>query len=251
MHEKPLQYKDLQTTVNTNLTNKNFYGILYYSTMNTQREEFIGRLREELFQLKKKGKLTTEKKLAGLLRSSRTPVRESLRQLEAEGIIERRKNGISLRKPTLKEIVEAYDTRIILEGFAVRMAAEKAGESDLERLQKIVLKYSGAVESNNLDVQNEMDLLFHREIVKLSENSFILKIITLFSLLERAFRINDIITSSSGKDENPYPHETILEALKDGDPGECEKRMKLHIQWSKQCLIEETLNTKINHFNQK
>jgi DNA-binding GntR family transcriptional regulator len=67
---------------------------------------------------------------------SRTPVREALRRLEQDGLIERRDRSLRVRARSPEEILEIYEVRIALEGLAARAAAEHASQLDVARLRR-------------------------------------------------------------------------------------------------------------------
>ena len=74
----------------------------------------------------------TEQELGKRFDLSRTPVRDALKVLENEGLIERRKRkGIYLKALSISEVLALYDVRSVLEGFAGRLAAGRAKVKDL------------------------------------------------------------------------------------------------------------------------
>ena len=75
-----------------------------------------------------------EAEIAGELGISRTPVREALRLLSADGLIEINKNrGARVAEWSETELNNVFEVRIRLEGLAARMAAEKATPEQIER----------------------------------------------------------------------------------------------------------------------
>jgi DNA-binding GntR family transcriptional regulator len=66
---------------------------------------------------------------------SRTPIREALRRLEQDGLIGRDHHGLAVRARSPEEILDLYDTRIVLESAAGRVAAERRSDHDLRELQ--------------------------------------------------------------------------------------------------------------------
>jgi DNA-binding GntR family transcriptional regulator len=67
---------------------------------------------------------------------SRTPVREALRRLEQDGLVERRDRSLRVRARSPEEILDIYEVRIALEGLAARAAAQRAGPLDEARLRR-------------------------------------------------------------------------------------------------------------------
>jgi DNA-binding GntR family transcriptional regulator len=79
--------------------------------------------------------------------TSRTPVREALRRLEQEGLIERGDRGMRVRTQSPEEILDIYDVRVVLETMAARWAAARRTEFDMKRLHaahKRMLALDGA-----------------------------------------------------------------------------------------------------------
>ena len=78
------------------------------------------------------GQRLVEQRLAEELGLSRTPVREALRMLEAEGlVVSRRNRGAMVRPLSATEVVDLYGLRIRLESYAVEVATERATETEL------------------------------------------------------------------------------------------------------------------------
>lgn len=73
--------------------------------------------------------------MAERYRVSRTPIREALRMLEQDGLVERAERGMRVRARSAEEILEIYDVRITLEAAAARWAASRRTQYDLMRLR--------------------------------------------------------------------------------------------------------------------
>ncbi len=191
----------------------------------------------------------TEHELANHFGTSRGPVREALKELEREGFIERRKGkGICLRKLSTKDIAAVYDVRSVSEGLGGRLAAERVKEEDLRELEKIGRRCDEGREGGDSKKAEEADFAFHRRIMELSGNSYLLRMMDNFSLLERSFSLGRFLGDLPRKKTSRYSHELIVGALRKGDAGECERVMRIHIQEAKQRLIERVLRTKLNHY---
>lgn len=82
-----------------------------------------------------------EEELANYLNVSRTPVREAMRSLEADGLVKyHRRKGMEVRQISIKDIEEIYDLASVIEGFVVRCIAENYSKKDIERLQALLSK---------------------------------------------------------------------------------------------------------------
>ena len=81
------------------------------------------------------GQRLVEQRIAEELGLSRTPVREALRMLEAEGlVVSERNRGAMVRPLSATEVVDLYGLRIRLESYAVEVATERATETELGEL---------------------------------------------------------------------------------------------------------------------
>src|ERR1043166_524029 len=76
--------------------------------------------------------------LAHDLNVSRTPVREALRKLEAEGLVDAAPSGLVVRQLTEQDLTEIFYLREALEGMAARLAAENATRTDIDELHALV-----------------------------------------------------------------------------------------------------------------
>jgi DNA-binding GntR family transcriptional regulator len=84
------------------------------------------------------GQRLSHRSLAKDLGLSRSPVREALLQLEAEGIIEHRpQSGVYLRDVSPQELEELYDMREVIEPYAAERAARLASPAQLEQLRAV------------------------------------------------------------------------------------------------------------------
>lgn len=82
----------------------------------------------------------TEAKLTERYGASRTPVREALQRLEQDGLVERRGKAVVVRTHSPEEIIDIYESRIILEQAAASKAALKATVLDQQSLKALLAK---------------------------------------------------------------------------------------------------------------
>lgn len=96
------------------------------------------------------GTRLTERLLCERFGVSRPLMREALRQLEAEQLVETMPNrGMFVAKPSLEDALELYQVRTELEGLAARIAAERASEEDIRRLGEAIESLEAVVESGD------------------------------------------------------------------------------------------------------
>ena len=114
-----------------------------------------------------------EVEIADRLSLSRTPIREALRRLEAENIIEHRPRvGAVIRKLGQTEVVELYEMRLVLERTAAEMAAKHAAEAELDAMASL----NDEIEAIKDDGPQAaaINQRFHRAIYLAARNRFLL-----------------------------------------------------------------------------
>ncbi len=131
-------------------------------------------LREEIFTRKlQSGDRLRELELADRLKVSRTPVREALQRLGAEGLVTvTSSHGMVVTELTPEKVMELYAMREILEGAAARFASERASTLEIEYLQNSISRMRGVISPSEAAVQNQR---LHDFIVRSAHNEFLLK----------------------------------------------------------------------------
>jgi DNA-binding GntR family transcriptional regulator len=111
-------------------------GLRVNRSAKTLRELTVERLRDAILNFQfKAGERLVERSLCERLGVSRTVVREALRHLEAEGLVETLpQQGPAVAKPDIREAAQVYEIRALLEAEAARTAAQVADSSDIARL---------------------------------------------------------------------------------------------------------------------
>lgn len=101
------------------------------------REEVLRKLREAIVtQRLRPGARLVERELCELTRTSRTSVREALRQLESEGLVRSSPRGVSVARVSAAEAASLYEARSALEGAAAALCAQRADAQQLQDLQQ-------------------------------------------------------------------------------------------------------------------
>lgn len=127
------------------------------------------------------GENLVESALAERFEVSRTPVREALTRLEHDGLVERRDRGLEVRSRSPEEILDIYETRIVLEVKAAAVACERRTDFDLLRLQRLIERGEALRDAEDVDPDTlaEHNREFHGAIWSASRNE------SLIDLLER------------------------------------------------------------------
>jgi DNA-binding GntR family transcriptional regulator len=198
------------------------------------------------------GSSISELLLAKELGSSRTPIREAMKQLDSEGLLEQNQNGgMTVAHLKREDIIELYELREALEIYSVgRVSSFPLRPADRDRLQYMVdqllvlkkeLEGSGmqelGEEQNNRFV--ESDLGFHALLMSMTGNSRMQKIIHDTRLLIRVFAIRRHGHTAEQLQSIHEYHQQILNAVAAQDAEMAMKAMSEHIQTSQRERLNE------------
>ncbi len=167
-----------------------------------------------------------ETELAERLGISRTPVREAIRQLEADGLVTHiPRQGATIRQLDYPEVMELYEMRAVLEGTAARLAARAASEMELDELEALNTEMAAASgqEANILNRQ------FHMTLLDAAKNRYLIKSVQ--SLQKTLLIIGRSTLMDAGRAADAVAeHALVLEALRARDGAQAEALMRDHIE---------------------
>jgi DNA-binding GntR family transcriptional regulator len=117
------------------------------------------------------GERLNEAALALRMGTSRGPIREAVRVLTGWGLVTPVPNrGVFVREMSVREMLEVYDLRALLFGFAAERAAERASEADKKQLSKLLTAMDKARTAEDGTHYYELNLDFHARIVAMAGN---------------------------------------------------------------------------------
>src|SRR6266851_228641 len=108
--------------------------------------------------------------LANDLAVSRTPVREALRKLEAEGLVQASRSGLVVRQLTEEDLTEIFYVREALEGMAARLAAENATRAEIDELHALFEDMEAVAARGNIALVRKLTGEFHLLVCRASHN---------------------------------------------------------------------------------
>lgn len=192
-------------------------------------EQVFDRLETEILSGKyTPGEILTEMKLVSDLGVSRTPIREALRRLEQEHIIEVTQKGILVLGVSQKDLEDILEIRIRIEGLAAGMAAARITDEELAELRETIELQEFYVPKHDADRINGMDSKFHLLIYRFSGSTPLYD--TLMPLHKKVLKYrkasveNEIRSTHSSQE-----HRAIFEAIAAHDSELAEARMRAHI----------------------
>jgi DNA-binding GntR family transcriptional regulator len=189
------------------------------------------------------GERLIETDLAQQFNSSRSPIREALRQLESEGLIRSENNkGYTVAKLSAKDVSEIYSIRILLEGYAAELTARSITMEQIRYLETLNNGLKASAENSDLKAWLEANTLFHRFFVAHCGNSNLSLILqTLQRRIHRYFYM--IVQIPENFATYLDQHNGILEGCKEGNPEKTAAYMRAHLE----TVREITLNY-LNNF---
>ena len=159
-----------------------------------------------------------ETAVAKELGTSQAPVREALRGLEALGVVEITPfRGARVRRPSRRDIIEAYAVRTSLEVLAARLAVPRLTDTDLATLtDRLAAMRAGAVAGDGHAVA-EADARFHARIVDLADNHTLTRLWNSLEPLSRTYLT--LIGPGADLPWSAELHAPVLAALSRRDVG--------------------------------
>ncbi|GAA1887175.1 GntR family transcriptional regulator [Paeniglutamicibacter psychrophenolicus] len=185
------------------------------------------------------GNMLAETALAQEFEVSRTPIREALKQLEREGLVEvRARVGTFVRKPTQREIHEMFQLKEAFEGLAAGLLARRGRVPELLLLQENIAQATEAVERGDAERYSQLVHEFHSTLVAGADN---LKLAEHYDLLMNQLAYHRIVSqtlSLPGRLRNSVnEHQAIVDAILSKDPLAAELVMRRHVASSSQSAV--------------
>ena len=176
------------------------------------------------------GSVVNERELMGRLGVGRTPVREALRDLAREQLVEVfPRRGMFVSSVDVGDIAGLSEVRLLLESEAARLAAERRGDGDLEETDALLEELDGAAGERDARGLIDLDQRIHRHVYRCAHNPFVastlnewytLTLRIWFLALDRVARLDDAVGE----------HGELLRAILDGDADQSEAVMRRHIE---------------------
>lgn len=178
-------------------------------------------------------KQNTELKEAAIgaeLGVSRTPVREALRQLELEGLVNIIPNrGAYVNMITAKDVQDIYVLRSMLEGLCARWATEYITQDQLDDLEETLCLSEYHTKKNNYEKLWELDSQFHEQLYSAANSRILNHILSDFH--DYVKRVRRATIASEGRSvKSTEEHRAIFEAIRDKDAIRAEELARQHVK---------------------
>lgn len=186
------------------------------------------------------GEWLRERTLAESMGISRTPVREAMNKLAAEGLVRLERNrGAQVVAWTREQIVEIYGLRAATEAFVASLAAQKIDRASLTRLEDNLAEYVEVIEQDDSTRSRaaELNNEFHALVLDATRNESLIYMVNgvmSLPLVRRTFlrySVEDLRRSAS-------QHRDLLEALRDRDAEAASMVMHVHIRAAQRASLK-------------
>jgi len=176
-----------------------------------------------------KGDRIVEKQLCEALGVSRTPLREALRILSSEGLIDLVPNkGAYVAQPSMEDIRELFDVMSILEGACARVASQKMSQADFSRLEKLHEKLERHFDLKDHEKYLEVNHKYHSFIQEMAGNKLLNEILGGLRQKILLYRQRQLFQPDRFE-ASMNEHRLLLEAFRNRDADAAESLMKRHL----------------------
>jgi len=187
------------------------------------------------------GESLIETRLSEELGVSRTPVREALRQLELEGLVQSIPNkGVIVKRISSQDIKDIYTIRMLIEGLAARWATEKITQEELDELKEAVELEEFYTLKNDTNHLLQFDSRFHDAIFKACKSKPLMH--TLSSFHHYVQKARNVSLGSPGRAKLVLEeHKAILQAIMEHDAERAERLTTEHIRNASINLLKQRI----------
>ncbi|MBK7464897.1 MAG: GntR family transcriptional regulator [Betaproteobacteria bacterium] len=202
-------------------------------------QEVAERLRQRIFAHElTPGDWIDEQKLAEQYGISRTPLREALKVLAAEGLVDLKpRRGCYVTEISRQDIDDIFPLMAMLEGRCAFIAVQLAKPEDIRDLKAIHEKLELAAKESRIDAFFEANQEFHRRIQELTNNRWLLSVIQDLRKVLKLSRLHSL--SLEGRlQQSLEEHRVIMAAFEAGDAEKAEKSMHDHLLYGREALAK-------------
>lgn len=181
----------------------------------------------------KPGEKLDQDLIAEELDVSRTPVREAVMMLEAEGFVATRpRRGAFIIALSRQDIHEICQVRGLLEAEAVRQATPLISETAFDDIERSINEAQARLEGGDVAGHFESDIFFHETVISHAENKLLQEMLS--SLTNRIARLRQFAQFQPGQHlvESFKEHHAILQAMRRRDAEAAAELMKIHLEYS-------------------
>lgn len=179
------------------------------------------------------GSRLIEDRLANELGVSRSPVREALRVLEAEGYVAMiPRKGVVVSSLSADEAAEIFEVRIALESLAARLAARKASEASIARIERILAAAERAQRRGDVAALSRLNTDFHQLVLDIAGNGYLRDV-----MMPLRGRMQWIFSQTAGGERGRHSvteHRELAHAIAEHDEDGAARSAAAHVRSAQQ-----------------
>ncbi|BEU97003.1 GntR family transcriptional regulator [Acidovorax sp. DW039] len=213
------------------------------SVPNSLHDEVASRLREQIFGgVLPPGSFVDEVALCERLEISRTPLREALKVLVAEGLLRHEpRRGCFVAEVTERDLDEIFPVIALLEGRAAHEATLKAGSADVAALEALHLRLQQCAQEGRITDYYETNHTIHEAFITLADNRWLAQVIGDLRKILRLARLQQL--HAPGRLQHSLQeHLAVFAALKAGNGSAAEEAMRNHLLRQRDALRDVARN---------
>jgi DNA-binding GntR family transcriptional regulator len=187
------------------------------------------------------GERLVVEKLADEIQVSRTPIREGLRVLVQEGLVNYDGKSYTIFNPTMEDVKEIFAIRQALESLAARCAATNMPPEEIEHLREIIREYESGNSKHSLV---EIDIKFHDALIHGAANSRLERIVANMREQLKLIRnwVAEGIEEGTQESETIQEHQQVLDGISRRDGLTASEAMMRHLDNGQRRTIKNLKN---------
>ena len=215
---------------------KNTHGSLGSKTFIILREKILN----DTYQ---PGEKLNEVTLSKQLQISRTPIREALKQLELEGLVESIPNrGVFVKGFSARDIDDMFEIRKALESLGIQLAIDRMSDEAFDKITEAFELLEFFTEKKDINRVNELNIQFHDSIYQATQSQYFSKVIkdlVYYITVTSKHSLSTLERLETAMQE----HREIYEAIKNKDKELASKKIQEHLCYT-QDLVRQHYNDK-------
>jgi DNA-binding GntR family transcriptional regulator len=208
------------------------------------RQLVVDRVRADILEGKlASGTWVRQERIAQELGVSQMPVREALRELAAEGLVEHAPyRGVRVASVSAEDAGDLYAARAAVEALAARAAATRITKEEIAELRRVTARMKRRLAPKHLAEYRELNRRFHRILYTASRRPFLVRTLDQFwaafpTMLLTRFEETAALPIPGRDIEDLEEHGAIIEALERRDPRAAERAVRAHLKETSRRLI--------------
>jgi DNA-binding GntR family transcriptional regulator len=190
------------------------------------------------------GQRLVESTLSAQMRISRIPIREAMKKLEQDDLVERSDTrGFIVKNPSREEIEETFGIRSVLESYAAALATERMNAVTIGKLEETLEAYRQALKKKDIATMMQLNGQMDEIIFTASGSKKLYSLIGNFRDFISRYR-KALLTCLDYAAISLADHEKIVEAMKEGDAEKVEKLVRRHLIRGREIIIKDMDGTK-------